>query len=113
MISRISTHVLDTTSGRPAAGIPVALRLVSDVEPDRLIGDGVTDADGRIQSLTVEAVEPGSYRFVFDTADYFADAHGTVFYPRITVETHLDGARSHYHIPVLASPYSYSTYLGS
>ena len=113
MISRISSHVLDTTSGRPAAGIPVALHLISQDGPDRLVGGGVTDGDGRIQALTDRELEPGTYRFVFDTADYFVGVHRTVFYPRITIEAYLDGSRGHYHIPVLASLYSYSTYLGS
>ena len=59
------------------------------------------------------ALEPGTYRLVFDTHGYFAGVHHAVFFPRITVEVYLDGSRSHYHVPVLASTYSYSTYLGS
>ena len=109
----ISTHVLDTQAGRPAPGIPVGLHAVGDDGSSSHLGDGTTDTDGRVGSLTDGPVQPGIYRLVFDTADYFVGAHGTSFYPRITVEVHLDGARSHYHVPVLASLYSFCTYLGS
>jgi 5-hydroxyisourate hydrolase len=58
-------------------------------------------------------VPAGPYRLVFDTVGYFAGVHHRVFYPRITVDVYLDGTRGHYHVPVLASTYSFSTYLGS
>jgi 5-hydroxyisourate hydrolase len=113
MIGRISTHVLDTQAGRPAVGIPVGLHVVAGDGSARRVGGGITDDDGRVGSLTDDAVPAGSYRLVFDTVDYFVGVHRRVFYPRITVEVYLDGARSHYHVPVLASLYSYTTYLGS
>ncbi len=112
MIGRVSTHLLDTTLGTPAAGIPVTL---SRVEGDLVAGIGraVTDADGRVGALNGEPLEPGVFRIEFDTAGYFAAAHGRVFYPRILVEVVLDGARDHYHVPVLAGSFAFSTYLGS
>ena len=113
MIERISTHVLDTQAGRPAVGIPVGLHAVAGDGSVHQVGGGITDDDGRVGSLTDGAVPAGSYRLVFDIVDYFVGVHQRVFYPRITVEVYLDGARSHYHVPVLASLYSYTTYLGS
>ncbi len=77
------------------------------------IGGGVTDADGRVGQLNPEPVEPGEYRLIFDTAGYFTAVHGTVFYPAIALHVLLPASRSHFHIPVLASTFSYSTYLGS
>lgn len=98
-MSHVTTHVLDTASGRPAAGIPV--RLVAGGE---IIADGVTDADGRVKKLGPESLEPGDYCLEFDVA--------TPFLPRIIIEfTIHDG--SHYHVPVLLSPYGYTTYRGS
>jgi len=113
MIARISTHVLDTEAGRPAVGIPVGLQAVSDDRTAHHVGGGVTDDDGRVGSLCDGAVPAGTYRLIFDTVDYFVGVHHKMFYPRITVDVYLDGARDHYHVPVLASLYSFTTYLGS
>ena len=113
MITRISTHLLDTQAGRPAVGIPVGLDAVAEDGTARRVGGGTTDDDGRVGSLSESALPTGHYRLVFDTADYFAGVHGALFYPRITIDVYLDGARGHYHVPVLASLYSYTTYLGS
>lgn len=112
MIDRISTHVLDIAIGRPAAGIPVVLEQVSGGNT-AVVGRGVTDADGRVVTLNGEQVESGRFRLTFDMAEYFETGHGTVFYPAITIDVSLDGARSHYHLPVLAGTYSFSSYLGS
>ena len=112
MIERISTHLLDTSVGRPAAGIPVVLEQLAAGAVSE-IGSGVTDPDGRVGQLNSEPLEPGEYRLVFDTAAYFAAVHGSVFYPAIAVHVLLPASRSHFHIPVLASTFSYSTYLGS
>lgn len=113
MIERISTHLLDTTIGRPAAGIPVTLEQIAQDGSSRRIGDGVTDVDGRVGQLNADPVEAGQYRLVFTTADYFATVHGSVFYPAIAVHVLLPDTRTHFHIPVMASTFSYSTYLGS
>ena len=107
---RLSTHVLDTAAGRPAAGITVRLVRVDD--PEVLLGTGTTDRDGRVAALGT-GIGPGTLRLTFDTAAYLAAAHGVAFYPRIVVEAALDGAREHYHLPVLLGTHSFTTYLGS
>ena len=112
-IERLSTHLLDTTIGKPAAGIPVTLEQISPEGTATTIGGGTTDTDGRVGLLNPAPIEPGEYRLVFATSDYFHTTHGAVFYPRIAVQILLPGTRAHFHIPVLASTFSYSTYLGS
>jgi 5-hydroxyisourate hydrolase len=113
MIDRISTHVLDTTLGVPAQGVPGVLERLQDGDRWVEIGTGTTDADGRIGQLNETPVAPGDFRITLDTADHFRGAAGAVFYPTIVLTVRLDGARPHYHLPVLAGTYSYSTYLGS
>lgn len=98
-MSHVTTHVLDTAAGRPAAGIPV--RLFSNAE---LVAAGVTNADGRVPDLGPETLEPGDYRLEFDVA--------TPFLPRVVIEFTIADA-SHYHVPVLLSPYGFTTYRGS
>lgn len=110
MIVRVSTHVLDTAAGAPAARIPA---LLEDVATGRQAGTGCTDVDGRVARLNDEPLAPGDYRLTLDVAAHLERVHGTVFHPRITVHVRLDGAREHYHVPVLVSPFSYTTYLGS
>ncbi|SDO51153.1 5-hydroxyisourate hydrolase [Nakamurella panacisegetis] len=112
-IERVSTHLLDTGAGRPAAGVEVSLEQLRPDGTATAVGGGVTDADGRVAQLNAEPLEPGEYRLVFVTADYFRAVHGAMFYPRIAVSVLLPATRAHFHIPVLASTYSYSTYLGS
>jgi 5-hydroxyisourate hydrolase len=111
MIDRISTHILNTTLGVPALGVPGVLERLGD-DGWVPVGAGSTDADGRIGRLNGAPVEPGDFRITLDTAEYFA-AVGPVFYPTIVVTVRLDGARPHYHLPVLAGTFSYSSYLGS
>ncbi|WP_309712899.1 hydroxyisourate hydrolase [Pseudolysinimonas sp.] len=98
-MSQVTTHVLDTAAGRPAAGILV--RLLADGE---LLASGETDADGRVSDLGPEALAPGDYRLEFDVA--------TPYFPRITIDFKVTDA-SHHHVPVLLSPYGYTTYRGS
>lgn len=109
MIERLSTHVLDTAAGRPAAGVPVVLAGADGT----VLGGGTTDVDGRIDRLNDEPLAPGEVSVTLTVADHLESVHGTVFHPRITVHARLDGARAHYHLPVLVSPYAYTTYLGS
>ena len=104
-MSLVTTHVLDTALGRPAAGIPVAL----EAWDGELLGTGVTDEDGRVRELGPETLPAGRYRLAFDIHRYDADA----FYPRIQIEVWLDPGAGHYHLPVLLSPFGYSTYRGS
>ena len=98
-MSHVTTHVLDTAAGHPAAGIPV--RLLSDRE---LLAEAITDADGRVAALGPDALAPGDYRLEFDVA--------TPFLPRVIVEFTITGPE-HYHVPVLLSPYGFTTYRGS
>ena len=109
----ITTHVLDTAAGRPARAIVIELeRLVGAAWT--LVGKGAADDDGRLRTLTPPGpVEPGTYRIRFDTGSYFAAHHTPGFFPLVEIQfTVLDGAQ-HYHVPLLLSPYGYSTYRGS
>ena len=112
-MSRITTHVLDTSQGRPAAGIPVTLERHAS-EGWLLIASGITDADGRIPGWVPEGtvLPPGTYRIRFETAAYLLKHAGTAFYPQVEVLCAL-AADGHYHLPLLLSPYGYSTYRGS
>jgi 5-hydroxyisourate hydrolase len=104
----ISTHVLDAALGRPAAGVAVRLE-----RPSGASVDAVTDADGRVASLAGEESEPGEYRLRFDTGGYFAAAGRESFYPEVVVAFTIVDAAQHYHVPLLLSPFAYSTYRGS
>ncbi len=107
-MSTISTHVLDTALGRPANGIKVILERGSDV-----IGSGVTDADGRVPEIrSGTPVEAGVYRLRFLAGEYFEKDRRDSFYTEITVNFHV-AADEHYHVPLLLSPFGYSTYRGS
>jgi 5-hydroxyisourate hydrolase len=109
----ISTHVLDVTAGRPAVGVVVRLQ-------HRLgggwaeVGAGTTDADGRVAHLEPRGgAEAGLYRLVFAVGGYFTASGFTPFFPEVTVDFAVGDAAEHYHVPLLAGPYSYSTYRGS
>jgi len=112
-MSAITTHVLDTAHGRPAAGIPVRLERRSDDGWEEL-GRGTTDADGRCGALLAAGVEPtaGAYRLRFAVADYFAATATAAFYDRITVEFRVTD-NGHHHVPLLLNPFGYITYRGS
>jgi 5-hydroxyisourate hydrolase len=104
-MASLSTHVLDTSQGRPAPGLRIALES-SDGER---LAEGTTDADGRISPLGPETLEPGEYIVRFDTGGYLgADA----FYPEVVVHFVAKGDQ-HYHVPLLLNPFGYSTYRGS
>lgn len=113
-MSGITTHVLDTARGRPAAGIAVTLALQSD-QGWQPLGQATTDADGRVHSLLPEdfTFAPGVYRLTFDTEAYFAAQQLENFYPQISISFVVRAAAQHYHVPLLLSPYGYSTYRGS
>jgi 5-hydroxyisourate hydrolase len=114
-VSTISTHVLDTSLGRPAAGVPVSLERVDSAGVATQLGIGTTDSDGRLRTLLPadRSLEPGDYRLRFDTAAYLARAGHTVFYPTVSVDFRITESGSHYHVPLLLSPFGYSTYRGS
>lgn len=99
----ISTHILDTAKGQPAAGVAITL------EDDRgVVARGVTNADGRLK-LIDDPPEAGTYRITFDTGGY--DPH--CFFPRVVIEFNVLAGAQHYHVPLLLSPFGYSTYRGS
>lgn len=111
----ITTHVLDTSRGRPAADVRVTLEQGSTSADWRVIGRGVTDADGRLRTLTPESgsLAPGVYRLVFQTDAYFAAQGVRAFYPHIVVSFEVADGTAHYHVPLLLSPFGYTTYRGS
>lgn len=113
-MSAITTHVLDTSRGRPADGVPVVLEARDEAGGWREVGRGVTDADGRLRTLTEgSALNVGVYRLTFDTSGYF-DARGArSFYPEVSIVFHVRDATEHHHVPLLLSPFGYSTYRGS
>ena len=106
MPAGLTTHVLDTARGRPAAGIPVFLEF-RDGDDWREIGRGTTDDDGRLRTLTGPSIEAGTYRITFDTSAR------SEFFPEVTIVFAIEDAQQHYHVPLLLSPFGYSTYRGS
>jgi 5-hydroxyisourate hydrolase len=114
-MSAITTHVLDTAAGRPAAGVPVSLEARDDGGVWREVGRGRTDADGRLRDLLPPdfALREGAYRLTFDVASYFGARGVEGFYAEVSVSFLVREAGAHYHVPLLLSPYGYSTYRGS
>jgi 5-hydroxyisourate hydrolase len=114
-MSAITTHVLDTSLGRPASGVPVILEIQSADHGWELIGKGTTDADGRLKELLPQeyVLARGLYRLTFDTSLYFASQNVESFYPEVTIIFSVRDAAQHYHVPLLLNPYGYSTYRGS
>jgi 5-hydroxyisourate hydrolase len=109
----ISTHVLDTSRGRPAAGVAVLLERHGSDGQWLAVRRAATDADGRVRALIDSRTEAGLYRLTFETAAYF-EAHGQEsLYPYVPVVFEIRDADANYHVPVLISPYGYSTYRGS
>ena len=108
-MSPLTTHVLDTARGRPAVGVPVTL-----LAPDGTVTTGVTDADGRCRTLcTREAFVVGTWSLTFDLAAYF-HAQGTdAFFPSATLTFSVTRPDEHHHVPLLLSPFGYTTYRGS
>ena len=111
-MSTVTTHVLDTARGTPAAGVPVRLESVSGADQEE-IGRASTDADGRVREIGPERLAPGTYRLVFDTAAYFAQQQTAGFFPAVAITFTVDGDGQHYHVPLLLSPFGYATYRGS
>lgn len=113
MKSPITTHVLDTAAGRPASGVPVMLEIEEDGRW-RQIGGGTTDDDGRIASLlSKDDFAPGVYRITFNVDAYFLAQGRRTFYREVPVVFRVTEADQHYHVPLLLSPFGYSTYRGS
>lgn len=117
-MARLSTHVLDTSRGTPAHGVRIELHLVSGSERRRM-ASAVTNSDGRTDAplLSAERIEPGVYELTFHAGEYFAGAGVSLtdppFLADIVIRVGLADPAGHYHVPVLLSPYGYTTYRGS
>ena len=113
-MSGITTHVLDTSRGRPASGVPVILEMRSD-DGWREIARGETDADGRVRQLLSQEspLVEGTWRLTFGVGTYFEAQGVESFYPEASIVFVIRDAGQHYHVPLLLSPYGYSTYRGS
>ena len=110
-MTTLSTHVLDAVSGEPAEGVRVALSRRDDGVWRELV-TAATDADGRVRELAPDGLEPGDHRLIFDTGAWFAATGTTGFYPEVAVVFTVSEDR-HLHVPLLLSPYAFSTYRGS
>jgi 5-hydroxyisourate hydrolase len=109
-VSHLSTHVLDTTNGRPASGVAVT---VTDAH-GTVVATGTTDADGRIGDLGPDRLEPGEWTITFATGAYWSALDTVAFHPRAVVVFSVpEGPVVHLHVPLLLSPYAHSTYRGS
>ena len=107
MTSHLTTHILNATTGTPAAAVSVTLTSSDGT----VVANGVTNNDGRL-ALGPEVLPPGDYTLSFDTGTYFASTGTEAFYPSVTI-AFTAGDLPHYHVPLLLSPFAYSTYRGS
>lgn len=113
-MSAITTHVLDTSIGKPASGVPIKLELRNEDGSWEPRGHGVTDADGRLRDLLKDApLSIGTYRISFDTYAYFTAQKVEHFYPEVSIVFVVRDAASHFHVPLLLSPFGFSSYRGS
>ena len=114
-MSRISTHVLDTASGKPASGVPVQLERQDGSGKWLGVGAGKTDLDGRCSQLVPDGapLPEGAYKLTFDTGSYFGAAKQDGLYPVVEITFQVRSGESHIHIPLLLSPNGYTTYRGS
>ncbi len=113
-MSAITTHILDVSRGCPARGVPVTLEQQTTTGWET-VGKGTTDEDGRLRDLlnSDAILQTGNYRLTFDTETYFAWQQIKGFYPQVTVVFAVRDAAQHYHVPLLLSPFGFSTYRGS
>ena len=112
-MSAITTHVLDTSRGQPASGLRVELQFRSGAGW-KSIGTGVTDANGRCGTLVGdEKLMPGGYRLLFNAGSYYKNLETETFYSEIPIVFEIPRPEAHYHVPLLISPFGYSTYRGS
>ena len=114
-MATISTHILDVARGAPAGGVEVALASQNTDESWTELSNAWTDQDGRVKPffLVSEPIQPGTYRLVFDTESYFTTLGVDSFFPQVSIVFRIDDAAQHYHVPLLISPFGYSTYRGS
>jgi 5-hydroxyisourate hydrolase len=114
-MTTVSTHVLDTSLGVPGRGMRVTLERVDAHGDGEVIGAGVTDDDGRAKNLVGagKTLNEGIYRLRFDTAAYFSRDGRESFFPDVSITFRVGAAAQHYHVPILLSPFGYTTYRGS
>lgn len=114
-MSAITTHVLDTSKGRPAGGLRVLLEQRDESGEWESISRGTTDGDGRLRTLYPEgkALAPGVYRLTFDTEQYFESQGVSAFYPEVVVVFETAPGEKQYHVPLLLAPFGFSTYRGT
>lgn len=114
-MSGITTHVLDTARGAPAAGVPVVLEVWSGEDGWRVLGSATTDDDGRARRLLPggAAIDEGTYRLTFDVHAHFRAQSVAAFFPEVAVVFTVRDPAQDYHVPLLLSPFGYSTYRGS
>jgi 5-hydroxyisourate hydrolase len=114
-MSTITTHVLDTALGKPATALSVSLERLGANGVGMQVGAGMTDGDGRVHDLLApgQSVEVGEYRLRFETGSYFNASGRETFYPVVLVTFRVIEEQAHYHVPLLLSPFGYSTYRGS
>ena len=114
-MSTISTHILDTARGKPANGVAVYLESQKIDETWEQLTHAWTDEEGRVKPffLLEAPLKGGTYRLVFDTESYFSALDSNCFYPQVCVVFNIGDDPQHYHIPLLISPYGYSTYRGT
>lgn len=105
----LSTHVLDAATGTPAAGVAVTLTDLAGTP----LGGGTTDADGRVAAVADAPLAPGTYRLTFATGDFFAATGTTAFWPEVALAFTVTDPEGHLHVPLLLSPFAYTTYRGS
>lgn len=108
-MSHLSAHILDAAAGTPAAGVAVRLTTAAG----DLIASATTDTDGRVGDLGPDQLDPGHYQVTFETGDYFASRGTDCFHPSVAVLFTVAADQPHYHVPLLLSPYAYTTYRGS
>jgi len=112
-MTEITTHVLDTSRGRPAVGFEVGLQFKSG-DAWTTLGTARTDGNGRCSGLLGgKALEAGTYRLLFNARDYYKELHVETFYSEISIVFEVAHPETHYHVPLLINPFGYTTYRGS
>ena len=111
-MTRITTHVLDTSQGKPAAGIRVRLDRVEKSGSEEL-ARAETDSEGRVRDWVQTPLAAGRYRIVFETGPWFRASGRETLYPEIVIHIDVSDSEPHYHVPLLLAPFGYSTYRGS
>lgn len=110
-MTRITSHVLDTSTGRPAPGLAIRLERMEPGGPVP-VASATTNPDGRVGDWSAEA-SPGRYRLIFETGAWFRAAGRETLYPEIVIHFEVEAGRPHYHLPLLLAPFGYSTYRGT